>query len=180
MSKLTFKEYFRVYLGWCWLALRFKRLRFIALEPDQKLLFEGAAFRLIWQIEGAYRVKLFIGDKKVAAFLPERVPLIPTGYAGELRVRACGVFGCEEKTLSLPVRSFIYREAPVLLLKRSFPAQPAMVNGLLIRLAYRQPVAPQPSVITPGITLEGPLMKREEEMLQNRILLFQDQMTVNS
>jgi len=179
MNKPTPVKYFRICLDWLWTAIRLKRLKFRSLEADQELLFENAAFRLIWNMEGAYLVKLFFRDQKVAEVLPGARPVIPTAYAAELRVRACGVFRTKEQMFSVPVKPLSYQQAPGAALTAPCLRQPSMVSDVTLRLANIQSLTLQPRIATPGVILETSLMQREEEALQSRMLLFQEQMKVN-
>jgi hypothetical protein len=170
-SRLHF--FLKVLFKWLWLAVRFKSLQFKSLDIDQGLLFEGSSCLIIWDIRGAYLVKLYRDGKKIGSCLPNECPVILVWYSSRLEIKACGVYRHIGASLALAVRELKYRNAAGALLKKSHFLQPPVVKEFLLRLKYQQPVTPQPVIQLDEISLDTPYMKQLETALQERITQYQ-------
>jgi hypothetical protein len=173
MSGRGFQFLLKIFCHWLWLAVRFKRLRFASLDTDQRLLFAGSGCRLIWDIRGAYLVKVYMDGKKMGSYPPKEYPVIPVPASGRLEVKACGIYRHIRRSLNLTVRELIYREAEAAILTKSTLLQPPVVQDFLLRLKNLEPGTPQPVIHPREIFLDTPYRKQLETELQECIIQYQ-------
>lgn len=174
MKRTPFTYYPLVILGWIRLLFSFRPLRFISLETDQRLLYEDTTFYPIWDVRGAYIIKLYYQGKLIGSHLPNERVLLPVFYAKQLTVVACGAYRRESKSISLAVHDLTCKSASGAQLTSSYPITPAMIKELVLRLKYQQPVTPTPVIHLPEITLDTPFMNDLKAELQERITVFQE------
>ncbi|MGN8072610.1 hypothetical protein [Mucilaginibacter sp. 22184] len=173
MSNRRSRVFLMIFCRWTWLACGLKSLRFAALDTEQRLLFTGSSVRLIWNIRGAYLVKVYVDGEKIGSYLPKDYPVIPVPASGRLEVKACGVYRRIRRSLHLTVRELNCREAGVPIWTKSDHLQPPVVQDFLLRLMNPEPRTPQPVIYLKDILLDTPYRKYLETALQER--LIQDQ-----
>jgi hypothetical protein len=178
MRKRSFKFLRQAVYNWFKLFINPKIVKIKYLDIDQSLLFEGAKFRLLWKIDNAYIVILYVNGSKIGSFLPNEFPIIIVQHKMHIVVEAYGILSSKKESLIIKANKLLYTEAPGLMLKSSYLPKPSMVKDLLLHLKYKQPITPQPLIELKEITLDTPYRINIQKILQQRIAIYQENLII--
>lgn len=159
------------------------KLKIDALDCDQAILFENTKARLVWSIQGATAVSVFINHKKHGVYLPADTPNIPITLGMTITVKASALFRSRKARFCPEVLPLQYHAANSLHLKANFLKAPATITELDLPMIAYNIQTPAPLIVLKSIKLNSLMTATAETQLMERMSLYEQQIdhqTLNS